>query len=318
MTANEKAFPRQSTLELVAEDGAKLVSLTAGFSLYTDKVFSQIPDQLLAVYTGFLKHCPPQTMRYYATENMRRHKPVTKSVFGMLDTWLAPGSPPREYIHIEIKDGQKYQDAPTHKIDIYGLESKSSLFARGRSNVVSMAFPAELAREAAGELRNIVVELAATFPYISGQAGFAFEVSRYESEESQTFAWSKSMRHRGIDIARPALDAIAVGHDALKGVGWLTLVSGPLLSKIGGLAKIKRELSKEIVISEVGEGVVLQAGPTPEMGDTNRKDLLPLYQEVYKVLSPLIQIAASRAPSFDIDENYVEKTRQWYERFADA
>jgi hypothetical protein len=318
MTPDKKAPRRKTTLELVADDGARLVSLTSGLTLYTDRVLSEIPDQVLAVYEKFLVRCPPEALRYYATENMRRHKPVTKSVFRMLPTWLAPGAPPREYVHIEMKDGEQHQDAPAHKLDVYGLEPKSSLFGRGRANLVSMAFPAEWAQEEPEEFREFVVGLAETFPFVSGHAGFAFEVSRYESEESQTFAWAKSMRHRGIDIARPPLDAIAVGHDAVKGVGWLTLVSRALLEKLGGQAKIRRALPADVKTTEVSRGVVLQAGPAPELGDTNRKDLLPLYREVYRVVAPLVQIAASRSPSLDIEEDYVEKTRKWFARFADA
>jgi hypothetical protein len=256
-------------------------------------------------------------LRFYATENMRRHKPTTKAVFRMLPTWLQPGAPPREYVHIELKDGEQHQDAPTHKLDVYGLEPKSSLFGRGRANLVSMAYPVSWAEDRPEEFRDFVLEVASMFPFVSGHAGFAFEVSRYDSEQSQTYAWTKSMRHRGIDISRPALDAIAVGHDALKTVSWLTLLSEPLLKTIGK-QQVRRALPQDVSIIDLPTGVVLQAGAQPASGDTNRKDYLPLYKEVYRVVAPLVQIAASRAPSFDIEEDYKEKTAQWYGRFGDG
>jgi hypothetical protein len=313
-----KSPHRKPDLELVADDGAKLVSLTSGINIYTDHTLSEVPDNVLGVYNKFLERCPPELLRYYATENMRRHKPTTKAVFRMLPTWLQPGAPPREYIHIELKDGEQYQDAPTHKLDVYGLEPKSTLFGRGRANVLSMAFPVAWAQEHADEFRDFVIDVAGMFPFVSGQAGFTFEVSRYESERSQTYAWTKSMRHRGIDISRPALDAIAVGHDALKGVGWLTMLSEPLLKRVGGRQKIRRALPPDVTIVDIPSGVVLQAGVQPGLGDTNRKDLVPLYREVYRVLAPLVELAASRAPSFDIEEDYKEKTAEWYGRFADG
>jgi hypothetical protein len=313
-----KSPRRKAELELLADDGAKLVSLTSGVSIYTDRTLSEVPDRVLSVYEKFLTRCSPDRLRFYATENMRRHKPTTKAVFRMLPTWLQSGAPPREYIHIEMKDGEQYQDAPTHKLDVYGLEPKSSLFGRGRANVLSMAFPITWSQEQPDEFRDFVIELASEFPFVSGSAGFAFEVSRYDSEQSQTYAWTKSMRHPGIDISRPALDAIAVGFDALKSVGWLTLLSEVLLTAVGGRNRVRRELPKDVTIVDVPSGVILQAGAQPGMGDTNRKDLLPLYREVYRVVAPLVELAASRAPSFDIEEDYKEKTAQWYRRFADV
>jgi hypothetical protein len=316
MGSKQSTSNRLPKLGLAGDDGARLVTLTAGVTLYTDRVLSEVPGAVLRVYQRYLDECSADVLKFYATENMRRHKPVDRKVLAMLPTWLKPDAGPREYVHIELKDGPQHQDAPTYKLDVYGIEQKSSLFGRGRANYVSMAMPAAYARENSERFLGFVLDCAREFPFVSGHAGFTFEVSRYESEESQTYAWARSMRHVGIDIARPWLDAIAVGHDAVKTVSWLTLLSEKLASEVGLQSHRKRLEARGVELIEAGGGLILKAGDAPALGDVNRNERLPEYQEVYAVLEPLITRAAERSPSFDIEEDYVEKTRQWFRRLS--
>ena len=72
---------------------------------------------------------------------MRRHKPVTKSTLNMLSTWLKPGAPQREFIRLQLKGGEQYQDAPHWKFDVFGIEPKSKLYNKGNANIISVAFP---------------------------------------------------------------------------------------------------------------------------------------------------------------------------------
>lgn len=309
---------RGANLELRSDDGVRLVSLTAGVTLYTDVVLSENPKAVLGLYDLFLSAVPPSVLKFYGTENMRRHKPVTKRVLEMLPTWLEPGAPPREYIYIDLKDGEQYQDAALHKFHVYGLEPTNALFGGGRANLVSMAFPPAWALTEPERLLNFVTEATRLFPYVSGHAGLSLEVCPYETEESQTHAWRKSMRYRGVDVSRPALDAIAAGHDGVKTVNWLTLLGTGLVEKLGGRAKLRRRLSRDIEILETQSGLILKAGSRAELGDSNRSEALPLYKEVYRAVEPLIDVARERAPSFDIEEDYVEKTQRWYRRLEDA
>lgn len=306
-----------SDMELTAPDGVRLVSFTFGITLYSNATFSEVPDAILACYERFLQLCPPDKLRYYATESMRRHKPITKRALNMLPTWLKPDSPPREYVNLELKDGEQYQDAPTFKFKIYGIESVSSSYGRGFANLLSVAFPGYWGIERAGEMLELVSELCSIFPFQSGHAGFSLECSRYEMERSQTHAWEASMQHKGLDISHIPDDSFAVGQDAVKGVGWLTILSESLLEAVGGLTKIKKQLSREIEIIQLPGGVILKAGAMPAIGDVNRNDVLPLYKNVYSVVAPMIEVASKRSPSFNLATDYVEKTEAWFTRLAD-
>jgi len=263
------------------------------------------------------RHCPQSALRFYATENMRHHKPVTKKTFGMLPTWLKPGAPPREFISLQIKDGNQYQDAPHRKFQVFGCEPQSKFFNPGRANMVSMAFPPAVDAESVLQFRDLFIQACGVFPLQSGHAGFSFECSPYDEEASQTYAWATSMQVRGVDICRVPADRRAVGEDAIKGVNWLTALGAGLLQQIGGLAKLRRDLSSEIELFELpGGGVVIQAGKMPLLGDINRGETLPLYQQVYKLLAPLIETAGRRSLSFNLSTDYVEKTERWFTRLS--
>ena len=304
---------KAENLNLV-ENTTRLVSLTFGLTLYTDAILTENATAVLTCYESFLRLCPKENLRFYATENMRQHKPITDRTFGMLQTWLKPGAPPKDFIYLELKDGQNYQDAPRFKFVVSGYSRTSPHYKkRGCANAISVAFPNEWGLERASELLAFVRDLCSVFPFQSGHAGFSYECSPYSQDRSRTFAWTMSMRHRGIDISRVLHDKDAVGHDAAKGVGWLTMISTAFIEKLGGLPRIRASLSKQVDIIDTIGGVILKAGMAPAMGDVNRRDLLPLYKEVYHVIAPLVTIAAKRSPYLIS----AEKTGTWFRRFAD-
>src|SRR5437762_5691484 len=234
---HQKSNTLPTGLDLV-KGGVRLTSLTFGIELYTNLPFSEFPEKLLQCHRKFLDICPADRLRFYATTNMRKHQPVTKRTFGILETWLKPGAPPRQDIHLELKDGEAYQDAAKYKFAVSGGEKGSVSYQYKHANFFSLAFPPELGLERAEEMLTLMRDLCSTFPAQSGHAGFTFECSRYEKKTSETHAWEKSMRHRGIDICRVPEDGSSVGHDAMKGVGWLTFLGKSFIERLGGAATL--------------------------------------------------------------------------------
>lgn len=295
------------------EEGACLVSLTFGLALYTDAIFTEIPGSVLKCYEAFLRLCSKDNLRFYATENMRQHKPITSRTFGMLQTWLKPGAPPKDFIYLELKDGKTYKEAPTFKFTVSGYSRTSPHYQRRHcANAISIAFPKEWGIERSKEMLDFTRELCSILPFQSGHAGFSYECSPYAQEQSRNFAWTMSMRHRGIDISRLLHDKDAVGHDAVKGVSWLTMICSAFVERLGGLSVIRNSLSREMEIIDTGGGILLKAGALPAIGDVNRRDLLPLYRQAYRVIAPLVAIAAERSPYLISPE----KTEAWFRRFA--
>ena len=122
------------------------------------------------------------------------------------------------------------------------------------------------------------------------------------------------MRHQGVDIGRIMDDSLAVGTDALKGVGWLTALDKEFTSRVGGVPKLRKALPRAVEIIDLPRGTVLQAGPRPETGDLNEGDKLPLYGAIFRLIAPFVEIAAARSPSFNLATDYVERTEGWFMR----
>ncbi len=130
------------------------------------------------------------------------------------------------------------------------------------------------------------------------------------------------MRHRGIDIFAHPNDKMAVGHDAIKGVDWLTLLCDAFVERLGEEPKIRKALSQAVEVMRVPNGLLLKAGPQPRLGDTNRARLLARsdYKEVYQVVAPLAEPGYDRAPALlaGDGESYKQNTLAWRRRFANG
>src|ERR1700750_3330516 len=111
-----------SEVELVT-DGFRLVALTFGVNLYTNRSFYDCAPEVLATCSAFLERWPPARLNYYATETMRAHRPVSKRALNMLETWLKPGAPRKHYVALELKSSETHQDAPTSKYEVWAYDA---------------------------------------------------------------------------------------------------------------------------------------------------------------------------------------------------
>ena len=110
---------------------------------------------------------------------------------------------------------------------------------------------------------------------------------------------------------------IAVGHDGIKGVNWITILNNEFITKLGGYNKMKELMSRGIKIIKVKYGYILITGTTPILGNINKKEDLSSLIDVFRFVEPLVHITAKRTPSFNLLDDYVEKTESWFMRFSD-
>lgn len=269
---------------------------------------------VLEIYERVLDLAPKDAFKFYATETMRRHKPVVESTLAMLPTWLKADAPPREFICLQLKDGAEYRDAARIKFDVLGYEPKSKLFGKGPANVLSVGLSTAEDAETATTLRALFVEVCRALPIQSGLAGFSLECSKYDQETSQTHAVATGMRHQALDICRITDDSLAVANDGIKGVGWLTAIGSELVAQIGGARQIKKSVHRDVEITEAADGLILQAGAAPVLGDVNKGGSLAAYRSVYRLIAPYVRRAAERSPSFNLATDYVARTEHWFTR----
>ncbi len=303
-------------LELVLDD-TLVVRPAFAVSLFTATPFTAIPEPVLACHDLFLKLCPPEKVKHYLTETMDQHQRVTERTFTMLPTWLKKGAPKRKQVFIELTSSENREEAAEFRLEISGNEKGSISFAKKYANSIHMVFPAAWGVEHADKMRDLMIHLAGLFPYSFGYAGFALEWSAYFEEEACSHAFAKGMRHPGFDIYDNANDEEIVGHDSLNTVGWITLLGPELIERLGGREKVRAALSETIRMRDAGAGLLLTLGDAPEIGDTNRRDPLPAYRELYQLLAPIAEPGFERSGAMEFHPgDIVENTLRWLRRFS--
>jgi hypothetical protein len=75
----------------------------------------------------------------------------------------------------------------------------------------------------------------------------------------------------------------------IERANWLNLACDATLDRIGGRSGVRTALGDDLPISvhEMKNGVAIQAGPAPQIGDLANRDFIPLYRRVAKVLRPV-------------------------------
>jgi hypothetical protein len=306
------------SVEKIHADGFRLVSVGFAISLFFDRPFAEIRQQVLACIELMQSQIPKDALRWYATETMAKHRAVTKRVLSMLPTWLAPSAPTREYIALELKDGVRAEDAPHHMLQVFSEEFPDPEEGPINARILRLFLPHEAGQDRSAEMAQFVVRLCQTAPCRHALAGYALMCSRYSDYESQTQAVAFGMRHPGVDILVDIADASLVGSDSIKGVSWLTMIDMRFVDRLGGIGAVRSSLTDGVELIELDDGVILRAGVGPKIGDTNRRDTLPEYRTVFAVVRPLLEPAIARKPGFALaDADAEERALAWFLRLGD-
>jgi hypothetical protein len=96
--------------------------------------------------------------------------------------------------------------------------------------------------------------------------------------------------------------AINLGDD-VRGAFWLTLLGTVQLERLGlSAAALEQKIGPDVVIHQLAHGVALQAGPSPELGDVNKGQRLPLVRRVAALIEPITYTPITALGGFQLDE----------------
>ena len=92
------------------------------------------------------------------------------------------------------------------------------------------------------------------------------------------------LQYPGLDL--PCLLPCSHFIQHIASINWLTILCDELAERVGGVERL-RSLGKEYPLARYAGGHIIQAGPTPQLGDREHGDVLPLYGKVHDLLRPL-------------------------------
>src|SRR5215471_17057942 len=155
-------------LELVHE-GIPIARVTFGITLFMNEELSQVGPAVIQAHDRFLALVGKDGVRQYATETMRKHKPITPRALSMVKTWFAKGAPKSESYGLELNNAEPFNAAPSTKFLISGWETT----AAGRPDspiIVRYVLPASWTQERISDLEIEAKKLFTLLPFRSGYA----------------------------------------------------------------------------------------------------------------------------------------------------
>ena len=123
-----------------------------------------------------------------------------------------------------------------------------------------------------------------------------------------------AMRFSGVEVEDEGGGTAISCTDCIKGVNWLTLLAWSFVERLGGKAALRAKLSEAIELHDLPAGLMIQAGPSPGLGDVNAGERLPLYREVHRALTSIRSF--DHCP-FGGRAFGLNATRRWMSRFDD-
>lgn len=124
-------------------------------------------------------------------------------------------------------------------------------------------------------------------------------------------------RFQGLEIDMPVHhESFLSSERRIKGVNWLTVLHDGWVERLGGAAALRDALGPAITVHRFSQGIILQAGAGPRLGDTRKGERLDAYRAVAKALEPIrsktpaVIWPQNEAVSFGFDES-----KAWMSRF---
>ena len=280
--------------EVVAASALPLNEAAPGFMRFYEEFMARFRSQITTYGTG--------TMTLPRKPNSR--------AFQMVPAWLAE---PRN-----LADGDFLIEFHSGPSVVERIPPALTLdFNNGSSYMSAILPPAFVAHSPDPALDFVQTAIGKEFALSAGWGGYAIAFNEARGPlnpepKQQLRAWLK--RHPGLGHG----GNFTIYERALHGisnVSWLTLLGRELVERKGGREAIEAALAKrspDIVVHPLGEGVCIQAGALPQIGDVNLRDELPLYHEVGRYLKDL----RSTEPLWGL-EGLPDDTEEWYARFDD-
>jgi len=249
------------------------------------------------------------SIRMYKTETMSRARPIRKDSLGLVPFWFSKTKSRRDIYMLYLESTEIEGEASDRAFALHALEMKEE-----EVGFVRLVLPIDFVSDAK-QFVALTASLVEKLEFGSGNAGYSvtWNTSQRFTGRSKVAMANVRNRYPGLDLADPGSTKY-IGNTGIKSVNWLTLINKQAVEALGGRKKLAAALGKDVTVHDIEHGAIIQAGPAPLLGDVNRRDNVPLYHQVGRVLAP---IRSKSHPPFLKVGPLVSKTvsDEWLSRF---
>lgn len=252
-------------------------------------------------------------LRWFLPIGGGRYKETSKHKLPSPVDFVNKNDSPHEEFSILLTGAEHYDEANPYSLDMLAEDDYSGEPLGYLTATLPFSW---LSQNKPGAFQQWVNRWNHTLSPYHGYAGLsAIQTVDYdEMRRTESFVYPFAMRFPCLDVDN-ALTLSRFLIAGIKGVNWLNVLSDKFLEKLGGKEALQKTLGAEFIFFDYPGGTMIQAGPTPQLGDVNRRNI-PKY---YKRLGSILKSIRAEYPHEYLEApegvDSLEKTKEWFARF---
>lgn len=300
--------PTSGKLEDLLRWAETKVCLSLAVSIYYKPPAESFVEGFLECYREYLDLCEPY-LTWFASETGAGYRKADPKVLRIPFRRLPDAVDKGKFWSWCAMAGEHHRHAAPYQFEASVSDDPDNLSS------FRAAFPVSMFSNDFGRFVELVKSLAARAPFFFGYGGFSLSNSLVitTQQSNEIYLAPVAMRFHGVQVEEDTKTRLCC-QDSIKGVDWLTLLAPSLVERVGGISALRAQLGEAITAHELPNGLVIQAGPAPKLGDVNAGERLPLYRKVHRVLTPIRNL--NHWPLGD-RAFLQDETRRWMARFDD-
>jgi len=300
------------------ETGKVAVRNAVVLAWFVHRPVHEICGSVAAMLDEYLSCIPADALKWaIPNASAEQWRPVDQKTLPGIRKLLDPqGAKARDITSFRLADSAG--EAPAFEFRFVG--KPKSYKSPPACSLVQAVFPIETAREAYVDgLLERVKRLSAMIDFAYGYCSPALLYRELRLVYAYPEIRGLAMRHHGYDVQNNLQAAWSMGLRT-RGARWITLLGPELQAELGGAARIEQALGDSthhaISVERLGPALMIRAGRSPEIGDTNRREETPLLRRLAKVLEPVTAFDEKDLvfARFEDDEVLLQR---WERRFLD-
>ncbi len=302
----------EEKLAVTDDTGRVVVRIGLLATFYFENAYQpEVREAVASCFDDYQRLCGSH-LRWKKNPKTFRFSPMSSSRVPSPRDWLNRLGEDFEW-EFDFRGGETVDEANNFSVSAYGS-------AKWQHNLsyFNATLPITWFADHPGNFPAVVLEFCRKLKPLSGYGGLGILESPNGLIEQKfgPAVYTIAQRFPGLEVDHPVTHTLYLDN-GIKGVNWLTILGDYWLKKVGGVLTLKEQLGKNFISHEFPGGVMIQAGPRPQMGDRDQGRMPDLYAQLARVLKP-IRITKHRPFSYAHEEGQrfdKEASEKWLARF---
>jgi len=300
--------------EIVSRIGVMLsLFFVDGWTPKRREAMLQIAKDYVALFPGKITH-----MQY---GGYRRYCKFTPEFFSQTQKVLErPKDDEGLFIYMRDYDGKSADSPAMYHIIGFGNSKESSRINNDPLSWMKIHFPPHYVFANPQKFVDLVRKWCNALAPAHGTAGMAVLTDAGNEKQTNYANVPLLFQYPGLDFNAAGLTTLETkrgGFERPRTSNWLTILDTSNVNLLGGVDKVRSELSAGMAAIDFDSGLIIKTGPLPVLGDEANGGIPQGYKTVARIIKPIVYQDYNWAGLFSGlgTENSKRITPQWFNRF---